>query len=199
MQTAQTVQFATDFDDSQVFNDAEGRFADDKKLFVQFYSRPVQDNLASNEAKRPIFIDADFVKIMVPGDKRTVIDRWASDEDKQRFPTHFARYKAGQVEQTVGTPLEMLPGMTAGKVEEYKHFGIKTVEMLAEASDSVGQQFMQFQADKSRAKGYLALAKDDAAIKAIDEKFEKENAALREQLDSMQKRFDVLLKTKVAK
>jgi hypothetical protein len=199
MQTAQTVQFAADFDDSQVFNDAEGRFADDKKLFVQFYSRPVQDNLASNEAKRPIFIDADFVKIMVPGDKRTVIDRWASDEDKQRFPTHFARYKAGQVEQTVGTPLEMLPGMTAGKVEEYKHFGIKTVEMLAEASDSVGQQFMQFQADKSRAKGYLALAKDDAAIKAIDEKFEKENAALREQLDSMQKRFDVLLKTKVAK
>lgn len=199
MQTAQTVQFAADFDDSQVFNDAEGRFADDKKLFVQFYSRPVQDNLASNEAKRPIFIDADFVKIMVPGDKRTVIDRWASDEDKQRFPTHYARYKAGQVEQTVGTPLEMLPGMTAGKVEEYKHFGIKTVEMLAEASDSVGQQFMQFQADKSRAKGYLALAKDDAAIKAIDEKFEKENAALREQLDSMQKRFDVLLKTKVAK
>jgi hypothetical protein len=199
MQTAQTVQFAADFDDSQAFNDAEGRFADDKKLFVQFYSRPVQDNLASNEAKRPIFIDADFVKIMVPGDKRTVIDRWASDEDKQRFPTHFARYKAGQVEQTVGTPLEMLPGMTAGKVEEYKHFGIKTVEMLAEASDSVGQQFMQFQADKSRAKGYLALAKDDAAIKAIDEKFEKENAALREQLDSMQKRFDVLLKTKVAK
>jgi hypothetical protein len=199
MQPTQT-QFSNDFsDDPQAFNDAEGRFSDDKKLFVQFYSRPVQDTVASNEAKRPIFIDADFVKIMVPGDKRTVIDRIASDEDKQRFAQHYARYKAGQAEQTIGTPLEMLPGMTAGKVEEYKHFGIKTVEMLADASDSVGQQFMQFQADKSRAKGYLALAKDDAAIKAIDEKFEKENAALREQLDSMQKRFDVLLKTKVAK
>lgn len=196
MQTTQATEWN---DDAQVFTDSEGRYSEDKKLFVQFYSRPVQDNIATNEKKRPIFVDADFVKIMVPGDKRTVIDRMASDEDKQRFPQHFARYKAGQAEQTVGTPLDMLPGMTAGKVEEYKHFGIKTVEMLAEASDSVGQQFMQFQADKSRAKGYLALAKDDAAIKAIDEKFEKENAALREQLDSMQKRFDVLLKTKVAK
>jgi hypothetical protein len=196
MQTAQTVQFATDFDDSQVFNDAEGRFSDDKKLFVQFYSRPVQDTVASNAAKRPIFIDADFVKIMVPGDKRTVIDRLASDEDKQRFAQHFARYKAGQAEQTVGTPLDMLPGMTAGKVEEYKHFGIKTIEMLAEASDSVGQQFMQFQADKNRARGYMALATDNAAVKEVEAKLSAENAAMKLQIEAMQKRMEDVLKAK---
>jgi hypothetical protein len=120
----------------------------------------------------------------------------ASDEDKQRFPQHFARYKAGQAEQTVGTPLDMLPGMTAGKVEEYKHFGIKTVEMLAEASDSVGQQFMQFNADKTRAKGYLALATDNAAVKEVDARLSKENEAMKAQLESMQKKFDDLLKAK---
>ena len=196
MQTAQT-QFSNDFsDDPQAFNDAEGRFSDDKKLFVQFYSRPVQDTVASNEAKRPIFIDADFVKIMVPGDKRTVVDRIASDEDKQRFAQHFARYKAGQAEQTVGTPLDMLPGMTAGKVEEYKHFGIKTIEMLAEASDSVGQQFMQFQADKNRAKGYMALATDNAAVKEVEAKLSAENAAMKLQIEAMQKRMEDVLKAK---
>jgi hypothetical protein len=193
MQTTQATEWN---DDAQVFNDSEGRFSEDKKLFVQFYSRPVQDSVASAKAKRPIFVDADFVKIMVPGDKRTVIDRMASDEDKQRFPQHFARYKAGQAEQTVGTPLDMLPGMTAGKVEEYKHFGIKTIEMLAEASDSVGQQFMQFQADKTRAKGYLALATDNAAVKEVDARLSKENEAMKAQLESMQKKFDDLLKAK---
>lgn len=196
MQPTQT-QFSNDFsDDPQAFNDAEGRYSDDKKLFVQFYSRPVQDTVASNEAKRPIFIDADFVKIMVPGDKRTVIDRIASDDDKQRFAQHFARYKAGQAEQTVGTPLDMLPGMTAGKVEEYKHFGIKTIEMLAEASDSVGQQFMQFQADKNRAKGYMALATDNAAVKEVEAKLSAENAAMKLQIEAMQKRMEDVLKAK---
>jgi hypothetical protein len=193
MQTTQATEWN---DDAQVFTDSEGRYSEDKKLFVQFYSRPVQDSIASAEAKRPIFVDADFVKIMVPGDKRTVIDRMASDEDKQRFPQHFARYKAGQAEQTVGTPLDMLPGMTAGKVEEYKHFGIKTIEMLAEASDSVGQQFMQFNADKNRAKGYLALATDNAAVKEVDARLSKENEAMKAQLESMQKKFDDLLKAK---
>lgn len=193
MQTTQATEWN---DDAQAFNDSEGRFSEDKKLFVQFYSRPVQDSVASAEAKRPIFVDADFVKIMVPGDKRTVIDRMASDEDKQRFPQHYARYKAGQAEQIVGTPLDMLPGMTAGKVEEYKHFGIKTIEMLAEASDSVGQQFMQFQADKTRAKGYLALATDNAAVREVDARLSKENEAMKIQLESMQKKFDDLLKAK---
>lgn len=193
MQTTQATEWN---DDAQVFNDSEGRFSEDKKLFVQFYSRPVQDSVASAESKRPIFVDADFVKIMVPGDKRTVIDRMASDEDRQRFPQHFARYKAGQTEQTVGTPLDMLPGITAGKVEEYKHFGIKTIEMLAAASDSVGQQFMQFQADKTRAKGYLALATDNAAVREVDARLSKENEAMKSQLESMQKKFDDLLKAK---
>jgi hypothetical protein len=193
MQTTQATEWN---DDAQVFNDSEGRFSEDKKLFVQFYSRPVQDSVASAESKRPIFVDADFVKIMVPGDKRTVIDRMASDEDRQRFPQHYARFKAGQSEQTVGTPLDMLPGMTAGKVEEYKHFGIKTIEMLANASDSVGQQFMQFQADKTRAKGYLALATDNAAVKEVDARLSKENEAMKAQLESMQKKFDDLLKAK---
>ena len=193
MQTTQATEWN---DNEQSFNDSEGRFSEDKKLFVQFYSRPVQDGLASNEAKRPIFIDADFVKIMVPGDKRTVVDRMASEEDKQRFPQHYARYTAGQSEQTVGTPLEMLPGMTAGKVEEYKHFGIKTIEMLSEASDSVGQQFMQFQQDKTRAKGYLALATDNAAVKEVDSRLSAENDRMKLQLDAMQKKFDDLLKTK---
>jgi hypothetical protein len=193
MQTTQATEWN---DDSQAFSDNEGRFSDDKKLYVEFYSRPVQDSVASAEAKRPIFIDADFVIIRVPGDKRTVIDRMASDEDRQRFPQHFARFKAGQAEQTVGTPLEMLPGMTAGKVKEYQHFGIKTVEMLAEASDSVGQQFMQFQADKNRAKGYLALATDNAAVREVDARLTAENEAMKSQLESMQKRFDDLIKAK---
>jgi hypothetical protein len=68
--------------------------------------------------------------------------------------------------------------------------------MLAEASDSVGQQFMQFQADKNRAKGYLALATDNAAVREVDARLTSENEAMKAQLESMQKRFDDLIKSK---
>ena len=134
------------------------RFAMDNKLYVQFYSRPIIHGVKSSEAGRPIYIDVDHVRILVPGDKLSIVDRVASADDQRRFADHYAKYKAGQAQQMIGTPLETVPWMSRSKVEEYKYFGIHTVEQLSEASDSVGQRFPGFYSDRDKAKKFIEAA-----------------------------------------
>jgi hypothetical protein len=138
--------------------DNDQRFAADNKLYVQFYSRPIINGAESNVAGRPIYHDIDCVRIMVPGDKLSIVDRLASDDDKQRFADRYAKYVAGQQIQLVGTPLEQVPWMSRSKVEEYKYFGIHSIEQLSEASDSVGQKFPGFYQDREKAKKFIEAA-----------------------------------------
>jgi hypothetical protein len=99
------------------------------------------------------------------------VDRIASDDDKRRFADHYAKYKAGQGAEVVGTRLEMVPWMTRSKVEEYKYFGIHTVEQLADASDSVGQKFPGFNADREKSRKFLeASSGTNARIAELEAK-----------------------------
>jgi len=145
------------------------RYAMDSKLHVQFYLRPVLMTRESEDAGRPIFQDVVHVRILVPGDKLSIIDRVASDDDKGRFAAHYDKFKAGRGTEVIGTRLEAVPFMTRSKVEEYKFFGIHTVEQLAGASDEVGQKFPGFQGDKQKCQKFLeATTGTDARVAALE-------------------------------
>jgi len=151
--------------------EADSRFAMDSKLYVQFYSRPVLHNVKSEVAGRPIYIDVDHVRIIVPGDKLSIIDRIATKDDKARFAAHYAKYTSGRGTEVVGTRLDIVPWMTRSKVEEYKYFNIHTVEQLSEASDEVGQKFPGFQADRIKAKKFLeATTGTDARVADLEKR-----------------------------
>ena len=155
-----------DFQSDQDFN---ARYAHDSKLYVQFYLRPMIQPTLSEEAQRPIFADVVHVRILVPGDKLSMIDRPASDDDKKRFTDQYAKFSAGQKDQLIGTRLEAVAFMTRSKVEEYKFFGIHTVEQLAGASDEVGQKFPGFHTDKDRCNKFLeATQGTDARVAALE-------------------------------
>jgi hypothetical protein len=112
----------------------------------------------------------------------SIVDRIASPDDKARFADHYAKFAAGQSEQVIGTRLEMVPWMTRSKVEEYKYFGILTVEQLAAAGDNVGQKFMGFQQDKQRAQAFLdAATGTNARVTELEEQLKKLLAAQLEQ------------------
>jgi len=156
----------------------EPRFAMDSKLYVQFYSRPILQPTESDKAGRPIYADMDCIRILVPGDKLSQIDRMASDDDKKRFAEHYAKYKAGRGQEVVGTRLEAVPWMTRSKVEEYRYFNILTVEQLAGASDEVGQKFPGFHGDREKAKKFLDSTEGtDARVKELEEQVAKLLAA----------------------
>ena len=65
----------------------------DARLAVQFYKKSLKQDLASDEAGRPIFKEFDFVRIMIPGDNLTEIDTYAQESHKQRFPRQWAHYQ----------------------------------------------------------------------------------------------------------
>lgn len=162
----------------------ETRFSADNKLYVEFFRKPVLQPGKSREAGRAVYEEADYVRIHVPGDKSSVIERPLSQQDVFRFQDRYNKWKAGQDEAVTGTPLSALPGMNPAKVEEYKFFKLITVEQLADANDNLGGKFMSFQQDKQRAKAFLEVAANNAPIEKMNEELAKRDAEL-EELRSM--------------
>jgi hypothetical protein len=156
----------------------ETRFATDNKLYVEFYRKPVMQPGKSREAGRAVYEEVDYVRIHVPGDKSSVIERPVSQQDEYRFMERYKKWQSGQAEAVSGTPLSALPGMNAAKVEEYKFFKIVTVEQLADANDNLGGKFMSFQSDKQRAKAFMEVAANNAPIEKMNAELQKRDAEI---------------------
>jgi len=145
------------------------RFAGDSRLHVAFSMRPLVNEEESAKAQRPIYEDREFIQIMIPGDKQNIILRVAEDFDRQRFAEHYAKFKAG-ASQVIGTPLANAGIFPASRCEEFAHFGIRTVEQLANANDNLAPRFMGFHGDKAAAGKWLArLSSGDVLLKKIEE------------------------------
>ena len=169
----------TIFDEPSDFSKPdETRFAADNKLYVEFFRKPVMQPGKSREAGRAVYEEVDYVRIHVPGDKSSVIERPLSQQDVFRFQDRYNKWKAGQEEAVTGTPLSALPGMNASKVEEYKFFKIITVEQLADANDNLGGKFMSFQSDKQRAKAFMEVAANNAPIEKMNAELQKRDAEI---------------------
>jgi hypothetical protein len=167
----------------------ESRFAADARLYVEFHRKPVMISGKSQDAGRAIYEERDFIRIHVPGDKTSVVDRIATEQDKQRFADRYAKWKSGQADAIVGTPLTALPGMNPVKIEEYKFFKIVTVEQLADANDNLGQKFMSFHSDKQKAKAFLEVAAGNAPI----EKMHAELAKRDEEIETLKAQMAALM------
>ena len=150
------------YDQAAVMED-QPRFALDKKLYVHFYLRAVLNNFKSAQKGRPIFDEQDYIRIIVPGDKNTVIDTKVTPEYQMRFAAQFEKYKKNQSQAVSGTPLEVWPQMTVGQVAELKAMNVHTVEQLAELPDNLAQRIMGSHDLRRRAQAFLDAAAGDAA------------------------------------
>ncbi len=161
------------------------RFHGDQQLLVRFFMHPWHNKSKSLEEGRPIFEEKPFIEIMQPGNKDSIIKRPATDRDKQRFPEHYKRFELRQDQDVVeGTLLEEWPGITRSQCEELKFLNVRTVEQLAELSDSNAQNIMGVQMLKKKAKDYLEKAKDAKATEAL-EAVKNENAELRAMVEEL--------------
>lgn len=169
---------------------------DDRSLVVIFHKEAVQNNYKSEQEGRPIFDDVDFVKILTPGDRNTVVDRPVKPDDKTRFPQHWAQYLAMGEVATTGTPVEHWPRLTPSQVAEAKHSNIPTVEHLAQMSDSVvsnmGTGWMGL---RTEAKAFLDKAKDAATAQhhaAENDRLRGDLRASQELVAELAKRVEAL-------
>lgn len=174
---------------AQQSNYDANRYAQDGALLVQFYMRPLLDQEASEAAGRAIYRDTEFIRIINPGDKTTVIDRPTRvvEDEQLRFPKQYEMFKRGAAEQVTGTPIGLLPGISEAQVEEYKYLGLRTVEQLAVAPDSTVLRVMGMVDMKQRAQRMLdALeGRKDAQRDDRLSTLEAQNRALTEQLAAL--------------
>ena len=168
----------------------------DARLAVTFYKRLVKQDMASEEAGRPIFKEFDFVRICVPGDNLTEIDTYAQESHKQRFPRQWAYYQnqtAGH-EQVIGTPIEEWTLISRSQADELKGIKFRTVEDVANCSDQQLQRIgmiagMSPHSFREKAKQFLNLATESAEVSAR----EAELAKLREENDKIKAETDAKL------
>lgn len=176
----------------------------DSALIVEFYTRPVQNNVASTKAGRAIFEDVIYIKIDVPGIKDMKWDMPARSDHKARFPLQWAHYKnktEGDARE-IGTPLSEWPVLTRSQAEEFRGLKFFTVESLANASDAninnLGMMGgMSPYALREKARAFLASAKDTALPQQQAEELAKRDAEL-ERLRAELSRVAALVETKPA-
>lgn len=154
----------------------------DERLFVKFYTGTTQDAEASAREGRPIFKSVPFVKILIPGDRNTVIDTFANKQYQARFPKQWAAYQQNQGQEIQGTLLSEVPIVTRAQAEELEYFKVFTVEQLAECPDTLAAKLPQFHELKRKAKTYVDQAKDTALAQKLGE----ENNALKNRVSGLE-------------
>lgn len=155
----------------------EGRSADDR-LMIKFELFPHPNETKSLEAGHPVYDDKEFITIIVPGDKTSIVHRPVWAQDKERFARQYAQFKQGQEQTVVGLPLKLWGGITLGQAKEFEYFNIKTVEQLAEMSDGNGIVIQGFNGLKQRAKDYVAQTKDQQPMMEMRAELEKKDSEI---------------------
>src|SRR5262245_33761172 len=157
----------------------------DSRLRVQFMNWAEPDDDSSQREGRPIFKEAVYINIMIPGE-RDIVHRRAWAKDYNRFPFQYQAFLNKQnQDQASGTPLKLVTWLTMGQIKELEYFNCYTVEQLADMPDSTAQKFMQINKLKQLAKDFLQAAKEQAPLTAMRAEMDQKDsriAALEEQV-----------------
>tara|TARA_R110000744_G_scaffold262996_2_gene377481 strand:+ start:2467 stop:3144 length:678 start_codon:yes stop_codon:yes gene_type:complete len=161
--------------------------AQDNSVFAEFYLHPSEDKEKSAEEGRPIFSDKEYIRIMVPGDKTTLVQRpvrlgMFPKNDNHRFGTQYAAFKEGNGQNLSGTPLAEWAMISRSQVKELEHFNCRTVEQLASMPDTAVQNFTGVSNLRTLAKRYLEDAKEGSAMTKMQAELDERD----NRLDSME-------------
>lgn len=175
------MQMHHDIDDEFMPSDTGGQR---ERVYVRFDLRPRQDDEASAREGRPIFNDVEYITIRAPGERDEVM-RPISVEDRQRFAAQYSVWKKteGNVTGLSGMPLAQWSQVTRSQVEELAFFHVRTVEQLADVSDSSLQRMGPLRKLRDLAKDYVAKAKGDAPAVAL----RQELAAAHETIEDLKR------------
>jgi len=153
--------------------------AGDDKLFVVFYRSTELNEQKSVEAGRPVHDDIELVKIIIPGQRDSVVSK-ATPDYQLRFPKQWAQFKANTTQLGSGTPLKEVSFVTLAQAADLAAMNVHTVEQLAGMADSQAHSFMGFQSLKQRAASYLENAAGNAPLVKMQAELESRDAKIAE-------------------
>jgi len=147
----------------------------------------------------PKYVDMDFITITIPTDQTLGIHAPVTDFYQFRFPREYAAFKAGQDAALIGTPLEIWAALKPSQIQELKNAGVRSIEQLANLSDSASGVLRGFYSLKQSAKLFLEESKDKAAAGALRAQLDESEARHKADLKAMEERFSAMLESLVAK
>ena len=120
-------------------------------------------------------------------------DDVAGNIAKQRWEfisRHYEAWKAGQATPEHGTPLAAWPGITPQQADIFKQMGLRSVEDIATATDSVINrvQIPGVRDIQSNAKRFLEAQDGQKTAEALAEK-DRQIDALQEQMEELRQAF----------
>ena len=152
----------------------------------EFYIKAILLEHESEQTGKPIYRNFEYVKVHIPGDLRSGVDRKVTDDHRRRWPVQYTAWKQGLEIATDGLPLEKWSLIGPAEVETFKFYKVRTVEQLAGLDDSQVQNLGRGAVRlRKEAIAYLAQAKDNAGISqavANNERLEIRVAQLEGQL-----------------
>lgn len=156
-------------------------------LRALFYERPIKNDDLSEKEGRPVFEAHDFVRILIPGDNKSVPDRAVKEEDKRRWPEAWEAYKNKERGKIIGMPLKEWAFLTATRCAELNALGLHTVEEIAGITDAhVGRLGADGRKLRERAQQHLQQASD------TEKQLREEVAAYKDALDNAMTRIETL-------
>lgn len=165
-----------------------------EKLFVTFRMHPVQDEVATEKAGgRPVFVDTEFIRIIVPGDKHNIIDRPVRDIDRRIHSKRYEAFKAGQQSVVDGTPLREWTGCTRSEAEMLAYYKVLSVDQLAGLSDGSISEIGPIRHLVEKAKRHIESAKSAAPAEKLAAELKAKDAemeSLRRQMRELTERVE---------
>lgn len=176
-------------DTAEFSSDAFEKQNDNSGVYARFYLEAVRNEAKSAEEGRPIFEDREFVEIIAAGNSTNIVVKPVRLNEIRRFPKEYAKFKDGEKDQLIGTPLGEIPWMTKSMVEELNHLKVRTLEHLAVLNDDICGRYAGLYEAKRKAGIWLQAAKEAQPFTRL----EAENLELRERLSGMESQMAELI------
>lgn len=161
------------------------------KFFYKMRPNKAKDALNPQHNNLPANVEVEYYDIKVPGERDSRSGP-VNEGIKQRFPRHYAAFKARIAPPEDGTPLVDWAGVTRSQVEELSFRNIKTIEHLSTVSDGLTSEMRGLSALKQKAIAYLAQKEDTKYVDQLTAELgvrDKTILALEDRLAVMEKRF----------
>jgi hypothetical protein len=156
---------------------------------VAFGMFPQVDKAKSDAAGHDVYVEKEYVRILIPGDKTSDVLQPSNDTYRRRFPKAYEAFKArtNGGSGVSGMPIEQWAPVSRSVAMTLRAAHIPTVETLAEVHEGLIDR-LPIAAPRElreKARAWLAQARDGAetARKAA------ENKALRDQIAAMEARM----------
>ena len=153
----------------------------DSQLYVEFYT-----------SDKDPYKGKPFIRIVVPGDKTTVIDQPVRDDHKERFPRQWLHFQMQSGDgPVIGTPLkdwfqDRPDELNDNQLAELQILKFQTVEQVATASDTQLQRIgMGGVGLRERARNYLLNKNQKVSSSELE--------ATRAQLEELKAQMAMLL------